>query len=130
MQSTKEYKGETLELHYYFDASVTESKGQLYNDDGKTPNTYENGAYELLHFESELEKSELNLEFVAVTGTAYTTSIKTIEVIIHNITRQPNSVKLDGKKVTIDWNSTSRTLSIPLVWNTAKALEIKIKLKK
>ena len=36
MQTTQEYDGNTIELHYYFDSTITESKGQLYNDDGLT----------------------------------------------------------------------------------------------
>ncbi len=130
IQSTKEYKGDILELHYYFDDSVTESKGHLYNDDGLTPDNYENGAYELLHFESELEKNELDLEFEAETGENYTASTKTIQVIVHNISSQPKSINIDGKKVNSDWNSTFKTLSIPMKWNTERESEIKIKLSK
>ncbi len=128
IQSTKEYMGTDLELHFYFDAFVTESKGQLYNDDGKTPNAYEAGAYELLHFESELEKNELDLEFEAETGNNFNTSTKTIQLVIHNISSQPKSIKLDGKKVDATWNSTLKTLTIPMKWNTKNESEIKIKL--
>lgn len=129
MQSTKEYTGDVFELHYYFDATVKESKGQLYNDDGLTPNDFENGAYEILHFESELEKSELDIELKAETGKNYTTTTKEIQLIIHNISKNPKSLKIDGKKVKVNWNSTSKTLSIPMKWNTKNETEIKIQLK-
>ena len=130
MQSTKEYKGDTIELHYYFDGSVTESKGKLYNDDGATPNAYENGAYELLRFESEFEKNELELEFEAEIGKNYTASEKSMEIIIHNISAKPKSIKINGKKSNINWSDTSKTLTIPLIWNTSKTSEIEIKLSK
>lgn len=130
MQSTKEYKGEVLELHYYFDTSVKESSGQLYNDDGLTPNDFENGAFELLHFESELEKDALQLEFRAETGSKFSTSTKIIEVVIHNISTQVKSIKIDGKTIKGNWNSNSKTLSIPFKWDTKSKMEIKIKLAK
>lgn len=130
MQSTKEYEGAILELHYYFDGSVTESKGQLYNDDGMTSNAFENGAYELLQFESEFENNELELEFEAETGKNYSASTKSIQVIIHNISRQPKNIKTDGKKVDGTWNANSKTLSVPVQWNTKNETEIKIKLNK
>ncbi|MCK7589047.1 DUF4968 domain-containing protein [Subsaxibacter sp. CAU 1640] len=130
MQSTKEYKGDTIELHYYFDSSVAESKGKLYNDDGATPNAYENGAYELLHFQSELEKNGLELEFEAEIGKNYTASEKSIEIIIHNILRKPKGIKIDGKKSSVNWSDTSKTLTIPMLWNTSKTSEIEIKLSK
>jgi alpha-glucosidase (family GH31 glycosyl hydrolase) len=130
MQSTKEYDGNIIELHYYFDESVSESKGQLYNDDGLLANAFENGTYELLHFESELEKSELDIEFKAEIGKNYKFGIKEIQVLIHNILSQPKSVKIDGKKVKINWESKTNTLIIPMQWNTKIESEIKIKLTK
>lgn len=130
MQSTKEYEGAVLELHYYFDGSVTESKGQLYNDDGMKSNAFENGAYELLHFESEFEKLELDLEFEAETGNNFKTSTKKLQIIVHNISSKPKNIKIDGKKVEVNWNSTSKILSIPFQWNTKNESEIKIKLNK
>ncbi|MEZ4792541.1 MAG: glycoside hydrolase family 31 protein [Gelidibacter sp.] len=130
MQSTKEYEGNRLELHYYFDASVEESKGQLYNDDGKTPNAHETGAYELLHFESELEKNKLEIEFEAEIGKKYTSTTKEILLVIHNISKAPKSIKLEGKKVTANWNVSSKTLTIQMKWNTNNESEIKIKLAK
>src|SRR5690606_14655205 len=128
MQSTKEYEGDILELHYYFDASVKESKGHLYNDDGLTPNAFETGLYELFHFESEFEKNEIEIELDAETGKNYAATIKTMELIIHNILKEPKSTKVDGENIKATWNATSKTLSIPLSWNTNKETEIKIKL--
>lgn len=130
MQSTKEYKGQVLELHYYFDGSVSESKGKLYNDDGLTANAFENGAYELLHFKSELKNNELQLEFEAETGKSYTPSTKSIQVILHNISNQPKSIEINGKKGDGTWHNNSKTLAIPMTWNTKNKSEINIKFKK
>ncbi|MGJ8590999.1 MAG: TIM-barrel domain-containing protein [Aquaticitalea sp.] len=130
MQSTKDYSGTNLDIHFYFETTVTESSGQLYNDDGKTPNTFETGAYELLHFKSEFEKNEIEIEFEAEIGKSFVTSIKTIELVVHNIGRQPKRVKINGVKTEVNWNSTTKTLTIPVQWNTANESKIKIKLDK
>lgn len=130
MQSTKEYNGNSFVLHYYFDRSVKESKGKLYNDDGLTAKAFEKGQYEMLHFESELEGKVLELEFESNTGINFSPSVKSIEVIVHNIHEQPKRVKVDRKIVDVNYNETYKTLSIPIQWNTTEDLEIKIQFKK
>lgn len=129
MQSTKEYNGNDIELHYYFDKSVNESKGQLYNDDGLTSAAFEKGLFEMLHFESELNKQILEIELEAETGNAYQSTNKQVELILHNITHKPKYIKLNGKKLQVVHNAMSKTLTFPLVWDTKNKVEIKIKLK-
>jgi len=129
IQSTKDYDGNKFELHYYHDASVEESKGQLYNDDGVTANAYENGNYELLNFESELCKTKLEFEFKAKIGSAYTAQSKHIDLVVHKITAKPKWIKLNRKRIAFDYNEDNTTVTIRLEWNTAKELQLNIKLK-
>ncbi|TDU43002.1 oligosaccharide 4-alpha-D-glucosyltransferase [Gelidibacter sediminis] len=129
MQSTKDYDGNKFELHYYHDASVEESKGQLYNDDGVTANAYENGNYELLNFESETTRSKIEIEFEAEVGSAYTAQSKQIDLVVHQITAKPKWIKLNRKRIAFDYNEDNNTVTIPLEWNTAKDLKLNIKLK-
>ncbi len=129
MQSTKEYTGNDIELHYYFDKSVNESKGQLYNDDGLTLNAYEKGLYDILHFEGEFNKQILEIELKAETGKAYQSTNKQVELILYNISKKPKYIKVNGKKHEFTYNSETKTLDVPLVWNTKNSVEIKIKLK-
>jgi alpha-glucosidase (family GH31 glycosyl hydrolase) len=130
MQTTRDYTSNNFSLHYYFDASVKESTGEMYNDDGKTTNAFEKGEYELLQFETEIESRWLEIEFEAEVGKNYSSENKTIDLVIHNIQKQPKRIKVDGKKISVVWNLENKTLSIPVNWNTNVALEIKIKLKK
>ncbi|WP_299396608.1 TIM-barrel domain-containing protein [uncultured Gelidibacter sp.] len=129
MQSTKDYDGNKFELHYYYDASVEDSKGQLYNDDGVTANAYENGNYELLNFESELCKIKLEFEFKAEIGSVYKAQSKQIDLVVHHITAKPKWIKLKRQKIAFDYNEDNNTVTIPLEWNTAKDLKLNIKLK-
>ena len=68
MQSTEEYTGNDLVLHYFNDSDVIESEREYYNDDGKTPKAFEKGMYELMEFEAELEKDILEIDFEAEYG--------------------------------------------------------------
>jgi len=130
MQSTSDYNSNNFSLHYYFDASVLESNGKMYNDDGETASAFEKGEYEILSFKSETKKSYLKLELKAKIGSKYSSEKKQIDLIIHNIQKQPKRIKIDGKKISVVWNSQNKTLSIPVNWNTNKALKINIKFRK
>jgi len=59
IQNTRLYHLKSFDLHFYFDETVKESEGHLYNDDGETPNAYEKGKYEMLTFESEFKNNRL-----------------------------------------------------------------------
>lgn len=129
MQSTEEYKANNLQLHYYNDASIKESKREFYNDDGLTKDAFEKGQYEILEFEFEKEKGSLEFEFKAKLGKAFSFEEKQFNLIIHNIIETPKRVKFGHKKVKFLYDSESNTLNIPIIWNTSEETELKIKLK-
>ncbi|MDN3620737.1 glycoside hydrolase family 31 protein [Polaribacter undariae] len=127
VQTTDAYKGDVLEVHYYFDASVKESKRTLYNDNGLLSNAFEKGAYEILEFESELTKGCLEFEMKAGFGENWNPEQKEITLVLHNINWNPKKVKVDGKRKRI--SSEKNMLTIPLKWNPNKELKVKISLK-
>ena len=59
VQTTDDYAGNQLIVHYYYDESMNDSESELYNDDGITQNAFEKGNYEILEFEFEQMKSIL-----------------------------------------------------------------------
>ncbi|WP_338732762.1 TIM-barrel domain-containing protein [Mangrovimonas cancribranchiae] len=129
IQSTKAYDGNILELHYYFDETITEkSKSQLYNDDGITANAYEKGLYEILQFEAEIKGRNLEIEFETELGANYQPTTKQIELIVHNIQKQPKRIKVDGKRQKTRYNSSKKTTHIPTTWNTKNNKTITLKL--
>lgn len=127
MQSTNEYDGNTFDLHYYFDASVEQSAREVYNDDGVTRNAYKKGLFERLEFEAETEKSVFEIEFEAELGDHYSASTKVINVIVHNFPREPQHIKSRGKILKFNYEASSKTLTFPITWHTAKELETKIR---
>jgi len=128
VQSTDYYSANNLDIHYYHDVSIEESKRQLYNDDGLTPNAFEKGEYELLKFKAEIQKKWLEIDFEAETGEKFKENTKQINLIVHSINNQPKKIKINGKRVAIKWDSSKNIVIIPLKWNTLDNPKIKIKL--
>jgi len=127
VQTTDNYNGNYLELHYWFDDSVKESERTIYNDDGFTANALENGAYELLEFEADIEKKYLEIDLEAEFGENWKPTHKEIVLVLHNINWKPKRVKVDNRRKRIDVEN--NTLKIPVKWNTKNELKIKISLK-
>jgi hypothetical protein len=96
----------------------------LYNDDGETPNAFEKGQYEIIEFESEFKNNSLNIEIEPELGENYEFSSKEIQLIIHNISKNPKKIK--GYNYT--WNEATKTVVISVSLNNLKEKNIKIKL--
>ena len=126
-QTTDDYKGNNLELHYYFDESVTQSKRTVYNDDGLTSNTYEKGEYELMKFTTKLSENYLEIILENDFGEKWNPEQKDINLILHNISWNPQKIKVGNKK--IKDSTENNKLIIPVKWESRKKLKIKISLK-
>ena len=127
VQSTKDYTLDGMEIHYYYHSSLTTSKGQLYTDDGITPNAYELGVYEKWFYSVKKEKGSLNFKFKSIAGEKYNSEIKRMEVVVHNIYERPRKVLINNKRTEFHWDEKSGKASI-LVDVLEKGKEIKIRL--
>ncbi len=127
MQSTAEYNGNVLDVHYYFDATISESERSMYNDDGATKNAFEKDKYEIINFEAETTEKSLELEFEAEIGANYATSTKSIDVVIHNFPKHPKRIKYDSKKIDFHYNEVTKIVTFQVYWNTSKEAEVQIK---
>jgi oligosaccharide 4-alpha-D-glucosyltransferase len=114
VQSTRDYDTRALELHYWHDAGVHASSGQLYDDDGKTPNAYEAGKYELVRFSSRLEGSRLEIGLQPEAGSAYLPTSHSFALKVHNVARKPRAVEAGGKPLAFRWNARTRQLEVAL----------------
>jgi alpha-glucosidase (family GH31 glycosyl hydrolase) len=126
IESTKDYNANDLILHYYHNQEIEESEREYYNDDGTTFEAYEKGEYELLEFEAEIERRWLEIDFEAENGENYDYNRKQILLKVHNYKRTPKKIKVNGRKVEINYKD--NTLSIPVVWDTSEELKVRIKL--
>ena len=111
MQNTSNYNVSDLDLHFYYDAEAKSSEGLVYNDDGKTPNAFKDGAYELLKMKSDASASGLDIEIKKEVGANFKSEFKNLDVIIHNISAKPKSLELNGKSQDFSWNENSKELN-------------------
>ena len=128
MQSTKEYDGNTLVLHYYFDENAKETELKLYNDNGLQNEAYEKGQFEMMEFDAETNGKTITFELENEVGANFSAKSKNIELIIHHISKNPNSIKAGCKKLEYTYDSEKKTLKVNLVWDSAKESKVKIKL--
>ena len=123
IQNTGLYTLKSFDLHFYFDETVNESAGHLYNDDGATPNAFEKGKYEMLTFESEFKNKKLLIEIEQKLGSDFEFSSKEIKLIVHNIGSKPKKVK----GYNFEWNEENKTLKVLISLKNSDAKNLKIK---
>jgi oligosaccharide 4-alpha-D-glucosyltransferase len=122
IQNTTAYSLENFDLHFYFDENTNTSSGQLYHDNGETPNAYEKGEYELLQFHSSISDKSVTIQLKSQVGKNFTATSKTVHLALHNL--QPKRIILNGKEIT-SYNDAEYTI-IPIIWNASTVQEIKI----
>lgn len=123
IQNTILYNLKSFDLHFYFDETIKESEGHLYNDDGETPNAFEIGKYEMLNFESEFKNKRLQIEIEQKLGTHFEFSPKEIKLIVHNIPSKPKKVKGHN----FEWDKENNTLTVLISLKNSDDKNLKIK---
>ncbi|MBT8087909.1 MAG: DUF5110 domain-containing protein, partial [Gammaproteobacteria bacterium] len=85
IQTTRDYSSEELTLHYYADASVSKASGRMYDDDGESRTSLEDGAFELLHFAAAQRNRSLTLDLTR-SGSDYTgrPDKRKVTLVVHN----------------------------------------------
>ncbi|WP_439183449.1 TIM-barrel domain-containing protein [Carboxylicivirga taeanensis] len=96
------YNTDELNVHYYHAETVKKGEGYMYEDDGKTPDSFTKKQYELLSFECH-NGSNLQFHFTPK-GYDYHKRPKrrTVELIIHNYTPKTNQIIIDEQTFSID----------------------------
>jgi oligosaccharide 4-alpha-D-glucosyltransferase len=114
---TDQYSTKNLQLHYYAHTGISSSEGYLYDDDGKTFNSYEKGQYELLTFKSAREDAGYSF-FMFKEGGDYEgrPESRKMEFVVHGLSELPRKVIVNGEKVKVqkpgkDTNDTTKALS-------------------
>jgi alpha-glucosidase (family GH31 glycosyl hydrolase) len=122
IQNTTTYSLANLNLDYYFDESISQSNAKIYNDDGLTPNDFENGAYEMLYAKSSNINHVLTIRLNSETGKKYTATDKTISLLIHNF--KPKKVYVNGQERI--YKTFQEPLKISIDWKKDTVQELKI----
>ena len=124
VQTTDDYKGDNLEIHYFHDSLIEQSAREVYNDNGLLSSAFEKQQYEILKLEAKSTKKGLKFNFNASIGKKWNPKIKKIKLIIHNMNWQPNNIKVAGKKIKSFTNKNQ--ITIPVLWNPKKKITIKL----
>jgi len=129
VQSTMQYSSENLTLHYYTDASITESHGQMYEDDGESRTSLEDDRYELLKFSASREEDALAID-LRREGGSYDgmPAARELTLIVHNWTAEiaslrfgdvviPVTRKLPGRGDGATFDTTKNQLTVRVSWD-------------
>lgn len=128
VSSTDFYDFNTFQLHYYLDPSTTKTQKSIYNDNGLLANAYEKGNYEILKIDGVHEyNKKIQMNFKSENGKGYATNLKTIELIIHNVSSAPKRIRLNKKNINFHFDESLNTLKMNIVWHTSKTLKLNIK---
>lgn len=127
MQSTKEYDGNNIEIHYYYDGDVDQGNAAIYNDDGLTFNAFEKEAYEMMVINIMNNETEVGVTFSNLVGSNYEASDKNIELVIHNLEGSTFEVEAPGEEISVSIDTANKTVTIPFKWNTSEDVKVTVR---
>jgi oligosaccharide 4-alpha-D-glucosyltransferase len=131
IMTTRDYDTGKLALHYFHDDSIAASRGQLYDDDGKTPDAQAKGQYELLQFAAAYGDGRLSLDLERRRHAAYAgqPASRQMELVIRNWQKKPQEVLLNGRALPlarsgqsggaaegVTYSRKDRTLTVRFAW--------------
>ncbi len=128
IQTTAVYQTQEMNVNYYYDNTVAISEGEVYDDNGTTPQAFEKGAYELLKFKAKAKTNALEFTFNTTVGKTYTAKDRTIAFTVHNITTAPKTITVNGTEAKFTYNETLQTVIISLNWKAKTSLNVNITL--
>lgn len=100
MQTTANYDASILDVYFYYDEQAKKSNSFIYHDNGKTPQAYEKGLYEIVKMESVLDIDAVTIKITKEVGAHATSEIKLIDLHIENLNKEVQFVWVNGIKFT------------------------------
>jgi glycosidase/enterochelin esterase-like enzyme len=126
IQTTADYSSESLTLHYYADPSVPFATGQMYEDDGASRLSLEQGEFELLRFRAGHDGDSLSID-LRREGGVYDgrPESRELTIVIHNWDANIEEARFNGKPLRVLHNRRAKTLALRVDWDhSASTLEI------
>lgn len=138
IDTTRDYSSRELTLHYYADAAVPEADGMMYDDDGHSRTSLEDGHYELLNFEAVQQNNSLSIA-LRRDGGEYKDSPdkRTLTIVVHNWTGEANEIRFGDEVIDLKrhaprrnsgawYDADRKRLIVRVEWNH-KATRLQIK---
>lgn len=128
VQSTRDYSSNKLMLHYYADPSVECAKGEMYEDDGKTPDAIANGQFELLNFYYLKQDGEQKFELRRSGNYTGKPDSRELTLVVHNQTATPKHISIDGRYIQLVPQQTrfNRMQNVAYYDKASKQLRVKL----
>ena len=99
VQSTRDYSSEQLTLHYYADSSIDCAKGEMYEDDGKTPDAIAKGEFERLNFYYLNDNGTQKFELRRSGDYNGKPQSRELTLVVHNQSAKPSHISVDGRYI-------------------------------
>jgi alpha-glucosidase/oligosaccharide 4-alpha-D-glucosyltransferase len=122
--STQFYSLDEMEVHCYPDPSKHSSSYSLYHDDGKTPEAFAKGQFEMIKFTGQYAGADQKIAVASKPGDNYQQFSRKIRLIVHNQDKKPEKVSLDQQEIPFEWDENSNQLIVPLELNTGSELNV------
>jgi len=126
IETTRDYSSDELTLHYYADESVRNATGRMYEDDGKSRLSLDQGEFELLKFRAQQDGDSLTIE-LRRDGGDYDgrPDERELEIVIHNWSAPVATSRFNGRTIRMDHSRRHNTLTARVDWDHSDAtLEI------
>ena len=102
LQSLDQYSTKQLELHYWHHASVGQSEGELYDDDGHSRTSLDDGAFELLQFSARNQQDQqLEISLSRQGDFPGMPAARQLMLVVHQAPTQWQQVQLGEQRFTI-----------------------------
>lgn len=129
LERTADYRSQALTLHYYADSSVPSASGEMYEDDGVTPNAVAKGQYELLSFTAEQANQQLLFSLQRQGGDyAGKPEQRELTLVVRNQRGKAKKVYLDGRFIPIvaQPQRFARSSNVAYYDRASKQLKVKV----
>ena len=120
--TTDEYSSDELTLHYYADGSVANATGTMYEDDGESRLSLEQGRHELLRFNARHHGDSLSIDLRREGGNYDgRPATRKIDIVIHNWSAPVESATFGGREISVSQNRRDNTLTAQVDWDHSAA---------
>jgi alpha-glucosidase (family GH31 glycosyl hydrolase) len=121
LYNTNDYNAENLQLHFYYDESLTSSSAELYEDNGKDAKAVETKNYALTRFNYLKKKKHSSIQFVIESNYNKEEISRPVEIIIHNVDKCPKALKLGKNKLDYNYDINTKTLKTNILITTIES---------
>lgn len=128
VQSTQDYSSNKLTLHYYADPSVECAKGEMYEDDGKTPDAIANGQFELLNFYYLQQDGQQKFELRRSGDYTGKPDSRELTLVVHNQTATPKHISVDGRYIQLVPQQARFNRMQNVAWYDKASKQLRVKL--